>query len=114
MADDSIWSRFIAVGKNVDGFQLQVWNFVEVLHVEPRAVGCAGALRSDLGKNSEAAILNRAAAVDAELNLITELRPMGPRHEVFLARIHRLDRTYRHFCENGRLNFRQIDAGAQY
>ena len=37
---------------------------------------------------------------------------MSARHKVFLARIHGLDRTSCHFCKNGRMNFRQIDAGA--
>ena len=112
MAHTAIWPGLVAVGKDVDGLQLQVGNLVDVLHVEPGAIGRACPLRADVGVHAELTPLNGSIAVHAQFHLVTELRPVRSRDEVFLARIHRFDRPSSDLCKNGGVHFSQVDAGA--
>src|SRR2546426_11398797 len=106
MADASIRPRLVAVRENVNRFQLQVWNLVQVLHREPGTVRRSGSLRADVGKHAELAVLDRSIAIDSQFHLIPELRTMRAGYEIFLAGIHRLDRAARDLRKNGRVNLR--------
>ena len=72
MTHAAIWTRLVAVGKDVDSLQLQIGNRINVLHVEPGAVGRAGALRANVGIHTELTPLNRSIAIHAQLHLVTE------------------------------------------
>ena len=87
--------RLEAVGEDIDRFELQVRDLVEVLHVEPRAVRGAGALRADVRDDLELAEREGPVLVHAELHLVAELVAVRPRDEILVARVVHLDRAGR-------------------
>ena len=112
MAHAAIRAGLVAVGHHVDGLEAQVRDLVEVLHVDPRAVGRAGTLCADVRDDLEDAEGDRPVAVDPELHLVAELGSVRARDEVLIAGVVVLDRAAGELRQDRGVDFREVDAAS--
>ena len=85
-----IGKRDVVVGHHVDAFERQVRDFVRVVHGEPGARCRRELRRADVGDHLEVARHQRPVAVDAQLHLIAEARPVTACGGIFITRLERL------------------------
>src|SRR3982074_2800327 len=112
MADAAIRSLLVRIGEDVDCFQFEVRDLVQVLHDEPRTVGGRAAGGTDVGDDFEVARNERAVFVDRQVPLVAELRAVGAGDEVFEAGVGRVDGPAGDPGQDGRVHFGQVDAAA--